>query len=297
MKRFFKTAVNFIAVAIITLSVFGFSACEDIKKLELDLKIYNFTDSKFYDAEDVKFTVELYRHLADETVDAVLDNVKKDYYKDAIFYKEDGYGSQIMLGDLKMVDGKIEQNLIGDKLPALIGRGEFEYGGTTGSNLVNEKGSIGLWRSWYASNEDGYKGSNGMDSGRATWFIPTTSISGYNGYFCVFAKFDTENEANAKAISALTDIFASSDNYDVYAIFWTGEYSAASADKNYGLTFHAVKDIETDEKYNKKDGTYDGTTIFEAEENQLVYYNMRTVYVPKTVDGEVSAKVNSIKIK
>ena len=73
MKRFFKTAVNFIAVAIITLSVFGFSACEDIRKLELDLKIYNFTDSKFYDAEDVKFTVELYRHLADETVDAVLD--------------------------------------------------------------------------------------------------------------------------------------------------------------------------------------------------------------------------------
>ena len=290
MKKLFKIAVNFMALALLTLCTFGLAACEDIKRLELDLTIYNFTDKEFYDAADVKFTVDLYRHLADETVDAVLDHVKNDYYKDAIFYKESGYSSQIMMGDLKMVNGELCLNLIDGKLPSQID-GEFENNGTAGSDLVNEKGYIGLWRSWYASGESDYKNNNGMDSGRATWYIPTTTISGYDGYFCIFAKYDKTNTANATAISALTSVFASSENYEEYVIYYTGEYDADKADESFNLEFHAVLKSEFDgEDFNKD-------AVFEAEDDQFVYYNARTVYIPKTVDGKIGAKVNSVKIK
>ena len=54
MKKLFKIAVNFMALALLTLCTFGLAACEDIKRLELDLTIYNFTDKEFYDAADVK---------------------------------------------------------------------------------------------------------------------------------------------------------------------------------------------------------------------------------------------------
>lgn len=291
MKKLFKIAVNFMAVVIMAVCAFSFSACEDIKKLELSLSIYNYDKSAFYAADDVTFSVELYRHLAPKTVDKVIEHVKAGYYNNAIFYKETGYSSQIMMGDLKFEDGELKQNLINGKLPSEI-YGEFKANGTTGSNLVSEKGSIGIWRSYYASDASYKTSSEARNSGRVTWYIPTSSISGYNDYFCVFAQYDTTDTANSTAISALTTIFSNSDYYTEYVIYYTGEYDA--------LQFHAVLKsdwTDADAGYDSENKTYNGETVFEAEGNQLVSYNYKTVRIPNMVDGGIAAKVKSIKVK
>ena len=291
MKKLFKLAVNFMAALLMTVATFGLAACEDIKKVELKLSLYNYSDSTFYAEDDVKFTVELYRHLAPKTVDKVLEHVKAGYYDNAIFYKETGYSSQIMMGDLKFEDGELKQNLINGKLPSEI-YGEFEKNGTTGSNLLNEKGSIGIWRSYYASDAGYTTSSDARDSGRATWYIPTSNISGYNGYFCIFAQYDTEDTANSTAINAISEIFSNSDYYTDYVIYYTGEYDE--------LEFHAVLKSEwndADTGYDSENKTFGGDAVFEAEGNQLVCYNYKTVRIPKSVNGETGAKVKTATAK
>ena len=288
MKKLLKIAVNLMAVVMIAVCSFSLAACEDIKQLKLTLNLYNNTDGVFYAESDVEFSVDLYRHLAPKTVDKVIEHVKAGYYDNAIFYQETGYTSQIMMGDFKLdKDGNVVQNLIDGKLPSEI-YGEFEYNGTKGSDLVNGKGSIGIWRSYYASDTQTYKtSSNARNSGRATWYIPTADITDYNGYFCVFAQYDTENTANAKAIDVLKGIFANADYYTEYVIYYTGEYDAEKPDENYGLTFNAVKKADFDED----------TEVFEAEKQQLVCFNKKTVKIPNLIDGESSAKVKAVKVK
>ncbi|MBO4251830.1 MAG: peptidylprolyl isomerase [Clostridia bacterium] len=292
MKKLFKIAINFMAFVVMAVCAFSFSACEDIETLELSLRVYNYEKSAFYAENDVKMNVDLYRHLAPKTVDKVIEHVKAGYYNNAIFYKESDYISQIMFGDLKFEDGELKQNLINGKLPSEI-YGEFEANGTTGSNLVSAKGSIGIWRSYYEADTETYRASsNARNSGRATWYIPTATISSYDGYFCVFAQYDTEDTANAKAISALTTIFSNSDYYTEYVIYYTGEYG--------DLTFHAALKsdwADADTGYDADNKTYNGDTVFEAEGNQLVCYNYRTVRIPNSVSGEITAKVKSIKVK
>lgn len=289
MKKLLKVAVNFMAVAMLAVATFSLSACEDIKKLELSLSLYNYSDNTFYAEDDVKFSVELYRHLAPKTVDKVLEHVKAGYYDNAVFYIDESNSSQIMMGDLKFEDGELKQNLINGKLPSEI-YGEFEHNGTTGSNLVSEKGSIGIWRSYYASDANYRTSSDARNSGRATWYIPTSTISGYNDYFCVFAIYDTSNSANAKAIDAITAIFGNSDYYTEYVIYYTGEYDAEKPDENYGLTFNVMEKDDFDALDEEPE-------MFEAEGQQLVCYNKKTVKIPNSVNGRVAAKVNGITVK
>lgn len=296
MKKLLKSAAVFMALAIMTVATFGLAACEDIKKLELSLSVYDYGSNDFYAESDVKFSVDLYRHLAPKTVDKVLEHVKAGYYDNAIFYQETGYSSQIMMGDLKIDEnGKIVQNLIDGKLPSEI-YGEFEAGGTTGSNLVSSKGSIGIWRSYYESDGSYTVSSDARDSGRATWYIPTAEISGYNGYFCIFAQYDASATANAKAISAISSILSS--NSTDYVIYYTGEYNKEKPDENYGLTFHAITKEKFDQDYDTDAETIYGEKIFEADGQQLVCFNKKTVKVPNLVNGTVSsAKVTKITVK
>lgn len=290
MKKLFKSAANFLALAVMAVAAFSFSACEDIKKLELSLNVYDFTNSVFYEDSDVKLTVDLYRHLAPETVDKVVGNIKAGYYDNAIFYQETGYSSQIMIGDLKMENGELKLNRLSDgTLPSEI-YGEFENNGTTGSDLVSKKGSIGVWRSYYETDKNYKTSSDARDSGRATWYIPTSEISGYNEYFCVFAQYDTDDTANSKAISAITDIL--SNNSTEYVIYYTGTYDADNPnDKDgYGLTFNAMKK----EYFDNLD---EEPEMFEAEGKQLVCFNKKTVKIPNLVDGKVSAMIKSAKVK
>ena len=287
MKKLVKIAANFIALAVTVAATLGLSACEDIKTLELSLSLYDNSASEFYAVDDVKFTVDLYRHLAPKTVDKVLEHINNDFYNGAIFYEENG---MIMLGDYKFEGGELKQNLIENKLPSEI-YGEFKAGGTTGSNLLVEKGSVGLWRSYYATDNSYKTSDNARNSGRATWFIPTSANTSYDDYFCVFAKYDTEDAANAKAISAISAIFNNADYYTQYVVYFTGTYDSAKADENYGLSFHALTKADFDALEEEPE-------VFEAKGQQLVSFNKKTIKVPNIVkDNKISAQVNSIAQK
>ena len=272
MKTFKRIMVNIFAAAVLAFTAFGFTACEDIRTLDITISA---------GGEEYTLSVDLYRHLAPKTVDVLLEYVEEGYYDDAVFYKMDGYDSQIMVGDLKESSGAVVQNAAKPEI-----YGEFESNGTKGSNLTASSGAIGLWRSWYSHDGSYTTSSAARDSGRATWFIPTADISSYDGYFCIFAQYDTADENNSAVIDALTEIFSDEDNFEEYTIYYTGTYDAQAADNNHGLTFHCVPADEFDENEIEDLFTAD------EKENQLVQYNAVNVDIPVNF----SARIVSITV-
>lgn len=278
MKRLKRLFVCILAVITAGLCTFGLTGCiEDLRKMELNIKVYNFTDAKY---EDHTMDIDLYRHLAPKTVDAIVGYVNGGYYNDTVFYKMSEYSSQIMIGDLKFdEDDGFYKNAEKPTLP-----GEFKYGGTNGSNLLNKKGSLCLWRTWDAYNNT-YKTSVGTDTGSATWFIPTSSISSYNDWFCVFGQYDVNATNNSKAMTALEAAFGKvdeTDNYVEYEIYYTGEYG--------DLEFHMVEKADFDAD------SIVGLFEADSEKAELVCYNHYAVKVP-TYNGQIAAKIVSARIK
>lgn len=284
MKSLKKIIVGVIACLMLVVTCFGAVGCGgNIKTLELTVSVYDFDNDE---TVETTLTVDLYAHLAPVTVDAVIDSVEAGYYDDAIFYKLDAYSSQIMLGDLKYgQDGLVQNDMVRPEI-----KGEFTRGGTTGSNLTSKKGSIGLWRTWYAS-DDSYKtSSNALSSGRATWYIPTAEIAGYNEWFCVFAQIDLTDATNSETLALIIDAFETGADYDEYTVYYTGEYDAEKPDENHGLTYNVV-DADQFDKEQIDD-------LFVAEGDQYVCYNHYTVKVPKIVATDAPAvKILSAKIK
>ena len=283
MNRLKKLFINAVAILLALVCMFGLTACgEDIREYDIKIELYNFEDEEF---EDYTFEIELYRHLAPKTVDAISKYLSEGYYNNTVFYKLSDHNNQIMIGDLKY-DPSLNENegfYLNDKKPTI--QGEFTYGGTTGSNLINEKGSIGLWRTWSAQDSNYNQGSTGMNTGSATWFMPTYQISTYNDYFCVFGKFDVDDKENDEMFTALTKLFSSTTYYQTYTVYFTGDYGT----NGEGLTFHCVKT----EKFNK-DGI---DNLFEAGENSKEYvcYNPYEIKVPINGAGEISARIVSAK--
>ena len=281
MKRNIKIFVNLLALVMITLACLSFSACrEDIKQIELKLAVYNYTTNT---EEELTLKVDLYRHLAPTTVDAIVDYVEGGYYNDAIFYKidESGRSSQIMLGDLKMnAEGQIYQNNIKPEI-----KGEFEAGGTIGSNLVATKGAIGLWRTW-TKLDGAYTTSTSTATGRSTWFIPTEAISGYDKYFCIFAQIDLTDAVNLATLDKVIASFADSTKCTSYEVYYTGtDYNAEK--ENHGLTFHCEKDFDADEIED----------LFTAEGEQYVCYDHYTIKVPTISETEkVAVRVKTATV-
>ncbi len=282
MKRLFKVLINVIAILSACFMLVSFSACheEDIKTLELKISVYDYEESK---ANDYTMTVKLYRHLAPKTVDAVIKAVKNGYYNDAVFYSMNSYGGQIMLGDFKLQG----EDLILNPIKLNTVKGEFENNGVTGSNLLNRLGSVGLWRDWYVSDGGYDTSSEARNSGTATWYIPTRTMSDYDGYFTVFGQIDfAEGNSNQKAFDAIKGLLADTENVTEYEIYYTGEYDEEK--DNNGLEFNCVEKAEFDE------GKIEN--LFKAESGDKVYvsYNHYTVTVG---NGNIGAKVVSAKIK
>ena len=288
MKRFIKILVNALAVVMLGVCALSFTACQDMKTIEVNTKVYSTTDSSF---KERTLTIDLYRHLAPKTVDAVLSAIEKGYYDNAFFYIDNSIEEpQIMIGQYKYVDGQIVQNDV--EMPTI--KGEFENNGVIGSNLKSNRGSVGLWRSWYANGS--YSVSNeARNSGSANWYIPTAGLNSYTGNFAVFGTYDLENEDNADIIadiSSLTNVSLTVQNYENYVVFFTGEYQETG--KNNGLTFHCVLASEF--------SASDYEDIFVAEGNQLVCYNMHTITVPfanrdNATLKTIGATITSINVK
>ncbi len=275
-----KKVKNLFSLCIAILMAFactiGFTGCAtNIKRMELTVQVYDYDNGSL---NEYTMEIDLYGHLAPLTVDAISKYVSEHYYDNTPFYKLGAYGSQIMMGDLNYNDGEVTMK---DTKPTLPG--EFTYGGQQtigGSALTAKKGTIGLWRSWYE--QDGnYEGRNATDSGSATWFIPTQSISGYNDYFCIFAQYDLYKGDNEEVLLALASAFAKEENCVSYTIYYTGE--------DYeNLQFNCVKS----EDFNKDLIE----NLFEAEGDQLVCYNQYNVSFPVTPNGEIGARIVSAKI-
>lgn len=270
MKRFFTFVMAMLMAFACTMTLAGCSKA-DIKNLQLTIQLYDYANDK-----QVEYTmdIDLYGHLAPKTVDAIVSYVNENYYNDTVFYKTSSYDSQIMIGDYKFDDELLVKNA---EKPTLAG--EFTYGGQKtegGSPLSAKKGTIGLWRSWYAQ-DDSYTGRNATNSGSATWFIPTQDISSYNDYFCIFAQYDLDKADNQQVIDALTSIFANEENYATYVVYYTGEYDS--------LQYHCVakEDFDADKIED----------LFEAKDNQLVCYNKTEIKVPVTPTGAIAAKIVS----
>ena len=283
MKKLFKIAVNAVAAALMILAAFTFTACRDIKTVEVKLSVYNYTDDKF---EEKTLTVDLYRHLAPKTVDNVLAAINDGYYNGTVIYQNSSASSQLMLGEFKVNGEEIVK-----QADRPIVEGEFSANGLNGSNLVNKKGYVGLWRSFTVDAGAYTKTDAGMDSGTAVWYMPTTTLSSYDGYFAVFAKIDTDNTANSSAFAAIQEIFTDT-HYENYEVFYTGE----SAD---ALTVHVIKtdDLSSDDNYDATEGTYGGVKIYSATGADLVSLNRRTVRIPVSENGNRVVTVTGINIK
>lgn len=283
MKGIKRILVNIVAVIMLVATCMSLTACKDVRTMELKLKVYDYANKNF---QEVTMTVDLYAHLAPKTVDAIEGYVRDGYYNNTIFYEMNGYGSQVMLGDLVEKDGAIAQNAIKPEL----GVGEFAAGGVPGSNLTSSKGSIGLWRNWTAY-DNTYKVTNSLGSGRATWYMPTASaeISAYKGWFCVFAQIDLTNTDNSKAMDLIVKAFDSTETKE-YKIYYTGEYNAEKVNENYGLTFNYMSDILFSED--------DIEDLFKAEGGQYTAYNPQTIKIPVHPEtDEFAVKIVSANMK
>ncbi len=275
MKRFTKILFNIIAIVMLVTTCIGLTACtEDIKQLEVTVSVYS-TDDEAMVEKTLK--VDLYRHLAPETVDHIIKNcVNKNYYDNAFFYKFDDSTTRIMMGDYVYENDAIVKN---DELPTV--KGEFKQNGVVGSNLLNKQGSICLWRDW-TKNDNTYTTNGAFNTGKGTWCMPTESMSDYNDYFCVFAQIDLDDETNSETWNAIKNVFTNTDYYEKYTVYYTGEYES--------LEFHCEKTADLD----LKDGDY-----FVAEGDEYVSYDKRDIRVPFVEVGGskvLAAYIKGIKL-
>ncbi len=295
MKRLSKLLVNLLAILMVATCCLSLTACgEDIKRVELKVQLYDFEDGEFLAGSESTMAIDLYAHLAPETCKAMVSYINEGYYDNALIYKT---SSQIMFGDLKVdgeaieitEDGKVT-NIVQNAIKPTI-KGEFERGGTTGSNLTHKRGSVGLWRSYYASSGS-YSTSAATNSGRATWFMPTETMTVYNNYFCVFGMIDFEDQVTEDVFEEIEALYSSSSNYTTFVIYYTGEYDATKVNSNYGLTFHCV----TKDYYDQMEES-ELDQVFTAEGKQLVCYNKYEIKVANNADGKLGAIVKGATVK
>lgn len=289
MKRFIKTLCLMLSIAMLSVTALSLAACEDIKKVEITVSVYDISNSK---QVEKTFTVDFYRHLADDTTDAILSYVKEGYYDGLPFYKfASANTSQIMLGDIKL-DGNAVKLHDADYVKNIDG--EFNAAGVVGSDLKNVEGSLGLWRTWFESGAYNKNSDAAFNSGRATLYMPTSEITGYDGYFCVFGKIDLEDTDTKEAFALIKAVLANSDYYTSYTVYYTGEYGISGET----LEYHC----EPTEDYKEKteDETF-ANNVFKAKGEQFVCFNSKEICVPiATVGGienSITAKIVSAKVK
>ncbi len=274
MKRITKLLINLLALAVMLVAGLGLVACSNDKTVtvELNLSIYNEEEHANY--EDTTLTITLHREYAPKTVEAIVSYIEEGYYDDAIFYCVED--NKIMVGDLKMSsNGTIYQNAVKPQLEP-----EFERGTVSGAGLKVEEGSIALWRSWYV--RDGYDTSASIDTGRATWCMPTTSISSLDEWVCVFATIDLDDDTNKTTLDNLKS--AVKTYADTYEVYYTGEYNSDDDVLNNGLTFHCEEEVPN------------GVTVFEPSGEQYECYKQQQITIARGMGNTCGAKIVSAKI-
>ena len=277
MKKLLKLVCIALSVCLLVATCFSMVACEDIKTAEVTVSVFDASSNKNVEKT---VSIKLYRHLAPNTVDAITDYAKQGYYNDLVFYKNNAYATQVMVGGVKFDNGNVV-NYTADYVKNIDG--EFKAAGVVGSNLVNENGAIGLWRSWYENGDYNKNSDAAFGSGAATLYMPTSTKTDYDGFFCVFGELDLDDEETTDAMSLILSVLNGSTYSTSYTQYYTGEYGS--------LTYHCVP---TDEFGSE-------TEVFEAKGDQLVSYNKTELKIPVAeVDGvtnTVTAKIVKVTVK
>lgn len=277
MKRLLKLVCCALSVFLLVATCFSLVACEDIKKAEVTVSVYDASSNK---QVEKTVSVKLYRHLAPNTVDTIMEYAGKGYYDDLVFYKATSYSTQVLVGGVKFADGQVV-NYTADYVKKIDG--EFKAAGTVGSNLLNENGALGLWRTWYENGNYNKNGDAAFNSGEATLYMPTSTKSDYDGYFCVFGELDLDDEETSDAVSLVLNVLNNSAYTTSYTQYYTGEYGS--------LTYHCVPTDDFDSD----------TEVFEAKGDQFVSYNKTELKIPVAeIDGvanTVTAKIVKVTIK
>ncbi|MBO5927500.1 MAG: hypothetical protein J6Q32_01430 [Clostridia bacterium] len=298
MKSFVKKFFSIFAVMLMAICCFSFTACADIKKIEVNFSVYNFVEEEL---EERTFTIKLYRHLAPKTVDSIIENVaNKSYYNGVTAYilsnieREDsseGYASQIMLGDL--IFDVEKQTYVQNPISVDFVHGEFEANGVKGSDLKNIVGSVGLWRT--KSVNETYTNNKSANTGKATMYMPTETLSSRNGYFCVFGTFDTSKESVSDSWDLIRTSINISEYRTNYVVYYTGEYNADDSVLNNGLTFNCVTETE----YNQMSAS-EKEKIFKPEGEEYACYfpsTIRASFYEENGVKKPAVTIKSITIK
>lgn len=294
MKKFSKLLVRLLVLVMTAVVCLSFTACEDIKKLEVTVSVYN---AETKQVEEEVITIDLYRHLAPKTVDTILGYASEGYYDNSLIYKGNAISSALMLGDLEYTansdsekNGQVSFKPVKPQI-----KGEFENNGVKGSNLLNKEGSVSLFRTWVNDLNEYKTSDSAMDSGRATWFMPTSTLSQYDKYFCVFAQIDLTDEANRLTLDKINSVFATQDVTVVeYTVYYTGEYDVEKADNNYGLVANCV---ETSLYNEMEEGDKQNVFKPDSEKGEFAMYGANTIRVPLVKENRVSAaSIKSIKV-
>lgn len=298
MKRLFKKIISMVAAMVMAIGCFMFTACSgNATTLEFKVMVYDSSAGKV--VENV-LEVDLYKSVAPKTVDAMIKYAKEGYFDGMTFYvmtSFDGssaYTNQIMFGDFyyNASEKVLMQSETYAAKPFLDG--EYTNAGYVGNNLTNERGAIGLWRAWKTGND--YKTNNWYNTGKTTWYIPTSTISDYDDNFCVFGKINLNDSTSSATWSKISAVCNNSSLTNSFVIYYTGDYIDDDAVNNNGLEFHCLpsddfEDLSDDEK----------EKVFEAESGQYVKYNKTTVKIPLRNDGSgtmsSAAYVKSVSVK
>lgn len=287
MKRFFKILTSILAVVMLCVTCLGMVACkENITQVKLTIEVYN---AEEHEMETKSVIIDLYEDYAPKTVKHIIKYVKAGYYNNAVFYTFSGESDKIMVGDIKIDDeGNLYLEDRKENIPNTVA-GEFEKGQVKGSPLKVKTGSVALWRTWLQG--DSYTDSNGIDTGRATWFMPTSDLGSYNGYFCVFAIISK----NVDVLTTIKDNIASEDALE-YQWYYTGTYDYDKPSEYNGLQWH----IEKADDYVEDDSVFVPKSDVDGQDAHYANYASKKIKIAgvgsQAGDYFCGAKIKSAKL-
>ena len=163
---------------------------------------------------------------------------------------------------------------------------DFEKNGTTGSNLTNSTGYLGLWRTWDSTKSFS---NNGFTNSTTQIYMPKSDISSYNGYFCVFAKYSTEDDL--EVINDMIALFADDEYYTEYTCYFEADRDGRLKKENGEPVWRMV----TTEEFEEVTNAYASADDPDNKNSQKIdtQYDEYTV---KIVDS-AKLEIKSIKVK
>lgn len=279
MKKLF---IKMLTALVAVIMVFSLTGCDKVVKLQFTLSVYDVDKSSMVDKT---ITYSMYENLAPVAVKEVKRLVKDGYYDNAIFYKQStasgtSVGSQMFFGGLNRNGGVITQ---AEKVA--IPRADFKQNGTDGTNLTNKEGYLGLWRTWDTTKT--FR-TNGFENSYSTMYIPTSDLSSYDGYFCVFAKYASEDDLSV--LQMIKSLLGNSEYTTEYTCWFECDSDGRLVTENEAPVWHITatedfddvdantvytSDKDPDQNTAAKDTAYDKYTVTLVNADRLVIKSVK----------------------